>query len=209
MLVEFVNGNLRLPAGGFGRAGSELRALPSYERLPSYGRLLLTSLSSAPTLRRLWRDSHLYSEDSMAINTQKVVVGGIVAGVVMTVIGFVSNMFILGARMKAESDAFKPGLADQMMQGPAIITNIVMNLILGIALVWTYAAIRPRFGPGLKTATYVAALFWLLASIFYSGYMHMGMMSAGLWWSFAFVGLVNFFLSAWAGAKLYSEGPAA
>ena len=145
----------------------------------------------------------------MAINTQKVVVGGIVAGVVMTVIGFISNMFILGARMKAESDAFKPGLADQMMQGPAIITNIVMNLILGIALVWTYAAIRPRFGPGLKTATYVAALFWILAGIFYSGYMHMGMMSAGLWWSFAFVGLVNFLLSAWAGAKFYSEGPAA
>jgi hypothetical protein len=144
----------------------------------------------------------------MAINTQKVVVGGIVAGVVMTVIGFISNMFILGARMKAESDAFKPGLADQMMQGPAIITNIVMNLILGIALVWTYAAIRPRFGPGLKTATYVAALFWILAGIFYSGYMHMGMMSAGLWWSFAFVGLVNFLLSAWAGAKLYSEGAA-
>jgi hypothetical protein len=144
----------------------------------------------------------------MAINTQKVVVGGIVSGVVMTVIGFISNMFILGARMKAESDAFKPGMADQMMQGPAVITNIVMNLILGIALVWTYAAIRPRFGPGLKTAAYVAVLFWILAGIFYSGYMHMGMMSAGLWWSFAFVGLVNFLLSAWAGAKLYSEGPA-
>jgi hypothetical protein len=144
----------------------------------------------------------------MAINTQKVVVGGIVAGVVMTVIGFISNMFILGARMKAESDAFKPGMADQMMQGSAIITNIVMNLILGIALVWTYAAIRPRFGPGLKTATYVAVLFWILAGIFYSGYMHMGMMSAGLWWSFAFIGLVNFLLSAWAGAKFYTEGPA-
>jgi hypothetical protein len=141
----------------------------------------------------------------MAINTQKVVVGGIVAGVVMIVINFISNMFILGARMKAESDAFKPGMADKMMQGPAIITNIVMSLILGIALVWTYAAIRPRFGPGLKTATYVAVLFWILAGIFYSGYLHMGMMSAGLCWSFAFVGLVNYFLSAWAGAKLYSE----
>jgi hypothetical protein len=144
----------------------------------------------------------------MAINTQKVVVGGIVAGVVMIVIDFISNMFILGARMKAESDAFKPGLADQMMQGPAIITNVVMTLILGIALVWTYAAIRPRFGPGLRTATYAAVLFWILASIFYSGYMHMGMMSAGLWWSFAFVGLVNFLLSAWAGARVYSEGAA-
>jgi hypothetical protein len=142
----------------------------------------------------------------MAINTQKVVVGGIVAGVVMIVIDFISNMFILGARMKAESDAFKPGMADKVMEGPAVITNVVMNLILGIALVWTYAAIRPRFGPGLKTATYVAVLFWILAGIFYSGYMHMGMMSAGLWWSFAFVGLVNFLLSAWAGAKFYTEG---
>jgi len=141
----------------------------------------------------------------MAINTQKVVVGGVVAGVVMIVIDFISNGFILGARMKAESDAFKPGLADQMMKGPAVITNIVMSLILGIALVWTYAAIRPRFGPGLKTATYAALLFWILAGIFYSGYLHMGMMSAGLWWSFALFGLVSFFLSAWAGAKVYSE----
>ena len=144
----------------------------------------------------------------MAINTQKVVVGGIVAGVVMIVIDFISNMFILGERMKAESDAFKPGMADKMMQGPAVITNIVMSLILGILLIWTYAAIRPRFGPGLKTATYVAVLFWILAGIFYSGYLHMGMMSSGLWWSFAFVGLVNFLLSAWAGAKFYTEGVA-
>jgi len=141
----------------------------------------------------------------MAINTQKVVVGGIAAGIVMIVIDFISNMFILGARLKAESDAFKPGMADRMMQGPAVITNIVMSLVLGIALVWTYAAIRPRFGPGLKTATYAALLFWILSLISYAGYLHMGMMSFGLWWSFAFMGLVSFFLSAWAGAKLYSE----
>jgi hypothetical protein len=57
----------------------------------------------------------------------------------------------------------------------------------------------------VRTATYVAVLFWILAGIFYSGYMHMGMTSAGLWWSFAFFGLVNFLLSAWAGAKVYSE----
>jgi len=31
------------------------------------------------------------------------------------------------------------------------------------------------------------------------------MMSSGLWWGFAFVGLVNFLLSAWVGARLYSE----
>jgi hypothetical protein len=141
----------------------------------------------------------------MAINTSKVLIGGIAAGVVMNVIDFVSNTYILGARMKAESDAFKPGMSDQMMTGSAIASYIVMDFVLGILLVWTYAAIRPRFGPGIKTAFYAALLFWVLVAISLSGYLHMGMMSAGLWWSFAFIGLVNFLLSAWVGARLYSE----
>ena len=145
----------------------------------------------------------------MAINTRKVLIGGIAAGVVMNVIDFVSNMFIVGARMKAESDAFKPGLADQMMQGTAMVSYIFMDFVLGIALVWTYAAIRPRFGPGMRTATYAAGLFWILAGVFMSGFMHMGMMSPGLWWTFAFLGLVNFLVSAWVGARLYSEDSAA
>ncbi|HMG95785.1 MAG TPA: hypothetical protein VK565_05760, partial [Gemmatimonadaceae bacterium] len=63
----------------------------------------------------------------------------------------------------------------------------------------------PRFGPGFKTAVYAAVVFWVLAAIFLSGYLHMGMMSKGLWMQFAFFGLVNFLLSAWVGARLYSE----
>jgi hypothetical protein len=145
------------------------------------------------------------TEDNMAMNTGKVLIGGIVAGVVMNAIDIVTNMFIVGDRMKAEADAFKPGLSDQMMAGNAMVTYIIMDFVLGIALVWTYAAIRPRFGPGIKTATYAALLFWILAGIFLSGYRQMGMMSTGLWWTFAFLGLVNFLLSAWAGAKFYTE----
>ncbi|HEX9384141.1 MAG TPA: hypothetical protein VF908_12115 [Gemmatimonadaceae bacterium] len=145
----------------------------------------------------------------MAINTSKVLVGGIAAGVVMNIIDFISYKFILGARMMAESEAFKPGMSQAMMTSSAMISNIVMDLVLGILLVWTYAAIRPRFGPGMKTATYVAVLFWILAGIFLSGYLHMGMMSSGLWWTFAFIGLVNFWVSAWVGARLYSEDAAA
>ena len=141
----------------------------------------------------------------MAINTQKVLIGGLAAGVVMNVIDFVSNTYILGARMKAESDAFKPGMSDQMMTGKAIAGYIIMDFVLGILLVWTYAAIRPRFGPGVKTAVYTAFLFWVLAAIFLSGYLHMGMMSTGLWMTFAFFGLVNFLISAWVGARLYTE----
>jgi hypothetical protein len=144
----------------------------------------------------------------MAINTQKVLIGGLAAGVVMNIVDFVVNKFILGARMMAETEAFKPGLAEQMNKGSTVISFIVMDFILGFALVWTYAAIRPRFGPGMKTASYAAILFWILAGVFYSGYLHMGMTSTGLWLSLAIVGLINLLLSAWVGARLYSEDSA-
>ena len=144
----------------------------------------------------------------MAINTSKVLIGGIAAGAVLNVIDIVGNMFIFAARMKAETEAFKPGLSDQMNKPSIMISYIIMDLILGIALVWTYAAIRPRFGPGMKTASYAAFLFWILGGIFYSGYLHMGMMSLGLWVQFAIFALVNFLLASWAGAKLYTEAAA-
>jgi hypothetical protein len=144
----------------------------------------------------------------MAMNTGKVLIGGVVAGVVMNVIDFIVNMFIVGDRMKAETEAFKPGLSDQMMSSSTMVSYIVMDFVLGFALIWTYAAIRPRFGPGIKTASYAAILFWILAGIFMSGYLHMGMMSSGLWFTFAVLGLVNFLLSAWAGAKFYTEDAA-
>jgi hypothetical protein len=111
--------------------------------------------------------------------------------------------------MMAESEAFKPGMSQSMMSGSVMASYIVMDLVLGILLVWTYAAIRPRFGPGVKTAVIAAVLFWILAGIFLSGYLHMGMMSTGLWMQFAFFGLVNFLISAWVGAKLYTEDAAA
>jgi hypothetical protein len=148
-------------------------------------------------------------EVGMPINTKKVLLGGLVAGVVINIIDFVANTFILGARVKAESDAFKPGMSDAMMSGSAIISFVIMDLVLGFALIWAYAAFRPRFGAGARTATYVAVLFWLLALIFTAGYRQMGIMSSGLWWSFAFIGLVNFLIAAWAGAALYSEEGAA
>jgi hypothetical protein len=145
----------------------------------------------------------------MAINTTKVLLGGFAAGAVLNVIDFVANTYIFGAQMKAAADAFKPGLSDRMMTGSAITSYIVMDFVLGIMLVWTYAAIRPRFGPGVRTAIYAAVLFWILGGIFNAGYLHMGMMSSGLWMSFAVVALVNFILAAWVGAWLYTEEPAA
>lgn len=142
----------------------------------------------------------------MAINTSKVLVGGLAAGVSLNVIDFVSNMFIMGDRMKTEMDRVAPGVSDRMMAGGNAAIFIIMNFVLGITLVWLYAAIRPRFGPGPKTAAYGALWVWVLFGIAYLGYLIGGMMSGGTWAMASVIGLINLMLASWLGARLYSEG---
>jgi hypothetical protein len=98
----------------------------------------------------------------MAINTQKVIVAGIAAGVVMIVLDFVTQM-MLGDRMMADMNAFQPGLGDSMatMSTNVMIGFFVMDLVIGMLLAYTYAAIRPRFGPGPATASIAAFLIFL------------------------------------------------
>lgn len=147
----------------------------------------------------------------MAINTQKVVVGGLAAGVVLNIIDYAAYGVILADRMKAESNAFKAGLGDQMavMDGKAIATYVIMDFVVGLLVVWAYAAMRPRFGAGAKTAVYAGLMFWIFGLITTSGFMHMGVMSSGLWWTFSFIWLVNLVLAALVGGRIYSEDSAA
>jgi hypothetical protein len=141
----------------------------------------------------------------MKINTGKVIIGGVIAGIVMLIIDFLSQKFWLGAQATAQFDAYKAGSSAAMMSGTAAIMYPINEILLGIALVWVYAAIRPRFGPGPRTAVYAALPLWVASCIAYYGYLSMGMMTPGLWWTFGIVGLVTMILATIAGAKFYAE----
>jgi len=141
----------------------------------------------------------------MALNTGKVVAGGLAAGVVLNLIDYVVYTMVLADRVKAEANAFHPGMADTMMSGNAITVYIITDFIFGLLLVWTYAAIRPRFGPGPRTAMLAAFLFWIVLAFCSSAMMLMGMTSANLWWTEVFINLVNFLIASWVGAMIYKE----
>lgn len=143
----------------------------------------------------------------MAINNSKVLVGGLAAGVVMNLMDYVSNVMVFAERMKAESNAFKPGLGDMMsqMDGKSVAGYVIMDFVIGGLLVWSYAAMRPRFGPGMKTAVYVALAYWIFGSVVAVGYMQMGVMSRGLWLSFGAMYLVSLLIASTVGAWLYKE----
>ncbi|MGH7709906.1 MAG: hypothetical protein ACREOG_01400 [Gemmatimonadaceae bacterium] len=141
----------------------------------------------------------------MAINTQKVVVGGLAAGVVANVIGFVLFGLLLGARFEAEATAVAPALQGRGMSGSAITTNVLATFVVGLLLVWLYAAIRPRFGPGMKTATYAALVVWVCGFLFHLDWLTAGLMSAGTYAMAAIAALIQVVAAAGIGGMLYKE----
>jgi hypothetical protein len=141
----------------------------------------------------------------MAINTSKVVVGGLVAGVVMNVSGFIVNGMLLGKRMEAEMLAAAPSLQGRGMGTGAMTGRILTSFAVGLLLVWLYAAMRPRFGPGMKTAAYAALVVWLCGFLFYLDWLYLGMMSTGSYVIVSCVMLVTLLIAAGIGGMLYKE----
>ena len=141
----------------------------------------------------------------MAINTGKVVVGGLVAGVVMNVSGFLVQGMLLGKRMEDEMVAVAPTLQGRGMDAGSMTGRVLTQFVVGILLVWLYAAMRPRFGPGPKTAMYAALVIWLCGFLFYLDWLYLGMMSAGLYAMVSIAMAITLAIAAWVGAMLYKE----
>ena len=142
----------------------------------------------------------------MAINTKKVLVGGLAAGVVNVALGFGVFAMMLAPRFNAELDAAMPGASAKMSAGTMnMVIAIVSPFIIGWLLAWLYAAIRPRFGPGPKTATYAALVVWLCGFLFYADGYQMGAMSGASYMIAAVSALVINIIVAQVAAFLYKE----
>jgi hypothetical protein len=136
------------------------------------------------------------------INTVKVVVGGLLAGFLINCSEFVLNTFVIGADMEAALRALNlPPIG-----GRQIGIFVVLGFALGIATVWLYAAIRPRFGPGVPTACYASLAVWFLAYVYPTMFilvMHVfptTAMCISLVW-----GLPEIIIAGIAGAWAYTE----
>jgi hypothetical protein len=140
----------------------------------------------------------------MAINTSKVVVGGLVAGAVANVLGFLLFGLWLGPRFQAEAAAVAPSLA-QAMTGTATAATVVTTFIIGWLLVWLYAAMRPRFGPGPKTAMAAAIVVWILGFIFHLESLFSGMVTGSTYALASVAAAIQVGVAAWVGAMMYKE----
>ncbi len=79
------------------------------------------------------------------MNWRRIILGGLAAGVIINVSEVVLHQGVLNE-----------------LSGGQVAMNI-KGFLIGITLVWLYAAIRPRYGAGLKTAICAGAAVWFLA----------------------------------------------
>lgn len=138
------------------------------------------------------------------INTAKVVAGGLLAGVVYNAIDFVINGMLLMNDFAA--NASRLGLAPETQTAPKVAaTWIAIDFILGILVVFIYAAIRPRFGPGVKTAAIAGFTLWIVGASLVLGFAMSGMFTMAIWTKMLVPTLVNSIAGAVVGAWAYKE----
>src|SRR2546428_9096401 len=85
------------------------------------------------------------------INVGRVIGGGLLAGVLMNVVDGLTNGVILGARWAEETKRLGIDMSGAA-QSRSLAGWVTFDFLCGIVLVWLYASIRPRYGPGPKTA---------------------------------------------------------
>jgi hypothetical protein len=135
------------------------------------------------------------------INQSRVLLGGIVAGIAINVLEYLVHDVIL----KAQHAETMKTLGKTMPEGGSTIAVwFVYGFAWGIAAVWLYAAIRPRFGPGAKTAVIAAFASWFFGP-FLSGIAMWNMTILPLSPLEMVLELVAFVVAVLAGASLYKE----
>ncbi len=140
------------------------------------------------------------------INIGRVVGGGLLAGLVMNIVDAITNGALLGARWQAEGLALSPTLmATPGLETMSMTGWVIVDFLTGIALVWLYAAIRPRFGAGPRTALAAAFVVWLVEHLAFASYVFNGIYSAQVVTASSAGALVGALLGGLAGGWLYRE----
>ncbi len=87
----------------------------------------------------------------------RVVAGGIVAGLVLVGASYCAGKQLMGEWAKLGGK----GLMN--LSDAAAWWSVAADLVVGLVIAWLYAALRPRLGPGPRTALASGLVAWILA----------------------------------------------
>lgn len=135
------------------------------------------------------------------INWGRVLLGGLLAGVIINAGEFFMNGVVLGRDWDAAMKAL-----GRTMPPSALVVFAIWGFLAGISAIWLYAAARPRFGPGAKTAALTGYAFWIFGYALPTlANWPLGLFPQRLQVIGVLGGLVEAILASVAGAWLYKE----
>jgi hypothetical protein len=136
------------------------------------------------------------------INLSRVVIAGLVAGVVANALDFAINSYLMADEMADMAQRLNLNMA--LVDGSAT-AWIVADFVWGFLLVFAYAAMRPRFGPGPKTAIIAGLTLYLGVTAMFGGLAAMGVFTQQAYIKASALSLVSTFVPALVGGYLYKE----
>jgi hypothetical protein len=138
------------------------------------------------------------------INIGRVILGGIVAGIVMDLLGYLVDGLMLA--QKWSDDMILLGRSE--FSTTQLIEFNLLGIVSGLVAIWIYAGIRPRFGAGMMTAIYAGIAVWVLGVLLpNASFMYVTrLFSRSLTLYTTLGGLVEVVVGTIAGAALYQEG---
>jgi hypothetical protein len=138
-----------------------------------------------------------------SINWGRVILGGILAGVIIDASEFLINGVLLAKDWSA--NMVNLHLPADITTNALVIFNIT-GLLTGLTMVWLYAAIRSRYGAGVKTAMMAGIAIWLVGFALPTlGYIGLGVVPQQTGMTAAGLALVEVIIASIAGAAVYKE----
>lgn len=95
----------------------------------------------------------------MGMNRSRILLGGLLAGVVINSVEFLTRRFLFDNRWKEAMETLGKTVE---LKGVQIVVLNLWGFAVGLAAVWLYAAILSRYSPGPRTAWRAACLIWFV-----------------------------------------------
>jgi hypothetical protein len=137
------------------------------------------------------------------VNWQRIILGGLLAGVIIDAFEGVTNGVVFATDW---ANVMKHLNSSANFSVKQLLALNVWGFLTGTAIVWLYAAIRPRFGEGPKTAVLAGAAMWFMNYGLGGAFpVVTHMYPLGLATVTTLIGLVEAVVAALAGAWVYKE----
>ena len=133
------------------------------------------------------------------INWRRVVASGLATGLVVNI-----GELVVEPLMGHQMEDFLTRLRLPVPGESAMLAIAATAFVLGVVSMWLYAAIRPLYGHGVRTAAVAGVVVWALSCLFPNiAMLGFGLYTVRLFWFASLWPLVETVIATVVGARIY------